>query len=199
MPPACDESTRIAALNDLLQLEHDALPAYTLAIAGLRDPTHRARLEAFRDDHRRHVRELSTLIRQRGGVPLHLPHLPTGFLKLGVQMAGLGGGDGAILLAFRANEWQSRAKYGRFAHEQGLEPEVADVLRRAAEDEARHYAWAATTLGELGFGSATPVGMANATFARLHGMAAEGIEASGRVGLEVLARIDSLRAVNTRA
>ena len=66
MPPARDESARIAALNDLLQLEHDALPAYTLAIAGLRDPTHRARLEAFRDDHRRHVRELSILIRQRG-------------------------------------------------------------------------------------------------------------------------------------
>jgi hypothetical protein len=182
----------IATLNDLLQLEHDALPNYAVAIAGLRDRQLREELRAFRDDHRRHARELAGLIRARGGVPLHLPHLPTGLLKLGVQVAGLPGGDRAVLLAFRANEWQSQAKYRRLA-DGGLPPDVADVLRRAADDEARHYAWAADALAALGLGSGTPLGLANAAFARVHGMAAEAIEAVGRPGLEVLARLTRAR------
>jgi hypothetical protein len=182
----------IATLNDLLQLEHDALPNYALAIAGLRDRRLREELRAFRDDHRRHARELAGLIRARGGVPLHLPHLPTGLLKLGVQVAGLPGGDRAVLLAFRANEWQSQAKYRRLA-DGDLPPDVADVLRRAADDEARHYAWAADALGALGLGSGTPLGLANAAFARVHGMAAEAIEAVGRPGLELLARFTRAR------
>jgi hypothetical protein len=182
----------IAALNDLLQLEHDALPNYAVAIAGLRDSQLREELRAFRDDHRRHARELAGLIRARGGVPLHLPHLPTGLLKLGVQVAGLPGGDRAVLLAFRANEWQSQAKYRRLA-DGDLPPDVADVLRRAADDEARHYAWAADALASMGLGSGTPLGLANAAFARVHGMAAEAIEAAGRPGLEVLARLTRAR------
>jgi hypothetical protein len=188
--PRRNEPNLIAKLNDLLQLEHDALPMYTLAIMGTRDPERRAHLVAFREDHRRHARELAGLIRERGGLPLHLPHLPTGLLKLGVQAAGLPGGDRTVLLAFRANEWQSQAKYARFAAAAGdLEPDVAQVLRRAAEDEARHYAWAAATLDELGLGTGTPAGFANAAFARFHGMAAEAVEAAGRLGLEALARV----------
>jgi hypothetical protein len=41
----------IADLTDLLQLEHDALPAYSVAIAGLRRPDLRETLEAYRADH----------------------------------------------------------------------------------------------------------------------------------------------------
>jgi hypothetical protein len=183
----------IATLNDLLQLEHDALPNYAVAIAGLRDRQLREELRAFRDDHRRHARELAGLISARGGVPLHLPHLPTGLLKLGVQVAGLTGGDRAVLLAFRANEWQSQAKYRRVASREDHPADVADVLRRAADDEARHYAWADDALAALGLGSGTPLGLANAAFARAHGMAAEAVEAVGRPGLEVLARLARAR------
>lgn len=182
-----DEIGVLAALNDLLQLEQDALPAYGLAIAGLREQRYRDELGAFREDHRRHVRELTRLIRDRGGLPLLLPHLPTGLLKLALQAAGLPGGDRAIVLAFRANEWQSQAKYARIA-EEVADPEAAEVLRRAAADEARHYAWAVATLDELGLGSSTPLGMANGAFARVHGLLAEGIEGAGRAGLEAMAR-----------
>ena len=186
-----DAALMIATLNDLLQLEHDALPAYALAIAGLRDRERSEAVEAFRDDHLRHVEELSGLIVARGGLPLHLPHLPTGPLKLAVQAAGLPGGDRAVLLAFRANEWQAREKYARLSAAVGEgrgREDVAAVLRRAAADEARHYAWAVGALEALGLGDDTPVGTANAAFARLHGTVAEGIEAAGRLGLELLAR-----------
>jgi rubrerythrin len=189
MTPRREHASLIATLNDLLQLEHDALPAYALALAGLRDARLRDELEVFRRDHLRHVDELSGLIRPRGGLPLALPHLPTGLLKLAVQASGLPGGDRGVLLAFRANEWQSREKYARAAAEDVGDPEVADVLRRAAADEARHYAWAVEALDAMGLGDDTKVGAANEAFARLHGTTAGAIEAAGRAGLEALARV----------
>ena len=178
----------IGSLNDLLQLEHDALPAYKLAIAGLRGSRHRAQLELFHDDHARHADELSRLVAEHGGLPLTFPHIPTGLFKLAVQAAGLPGGERAVLLAFRANEWQSAEKYRRAAASLCAPPATMAVLRRAAEDEARHYAWAVEVLEGMGLGADTPVGMANAAFAQVHGALAETIESAARIGLEVLAR-----------
>ncbi len=187
---ARDDVGLVAMLNDLLQLEHDALPAYQIAIAGLRNSAPRDRLKAFRDDHLRHVDELTALIQARGGVPLRLPHLPTGIFKLLVQLSGLPGGDRAILLAFKANEWQSQEKYRRRAAENaGHEPALAAFLRRAAEDEARHYAWVCSALEEMGLGRGTLIGAANSAFARFHGILADGIEGVGRVTMEGIARV----------
>jgi hypothetical protein len=81
-----DNAALIADLTDLLQLEFDALPAYSVAIAGLHRPDLRETLKSFRADHERHAHDHSAHIRGLGGVPLSLPHLPTGLLKLGVQM-----------------------------------------------------------------------------------------------------------------
>ena len=182
-----DEAAIVADLIDLLQLEFDALPAYSVAIAGLRRPDLRGTLEAHRADHERHVSDLSAHIRRLGGVPLALPHLPTGLLKLGVQMAGLAGDDRAILLAFAANEWQSQEKYARYAA-RPYPPELAALLQRHAADEARHYDWACGTLEALGCGADTPVGGATQAFARFHGTTADTIEALGRMALEATIR-----------
>jgi len=177
----------LADLTDLLQLEFDALPAYSVAIAGLRRPDLRQALEAFRADHERHAHDLSAQIRRLGGVPLALPHLPTGLLKLGVQMAGLPGGDRAVLLAFVSNEWQSQEKYARYAA-RPYPPELAALLRRHAEDEARHYAWACGALEEMGCGADTAIGGAVQAFARLHGTTADVVEALGRSAMEATVR-----------
>lgn len=45
----------LATLTDLLQLEHDALPAYAIAIHALREPRRREAMRAWRADHERHV------------------------------------------------------------------------------------------------------------------------------------------------
>ncbi len=182
-----DSAALLADLTDLLQLEYDALPAYSVAIAGLRRPDLRDALEAYRADHERHVRDLSAQIRRLGGVPLALPHLPTGLLKLAVQMAGLPGGDRAVLLAFVSNEWQSQEKYARYAA-RPYPPELSALLRRHAADEARHYAWACGALEELGCGAGTAVGQATQAFARLHGTTADALEAFNRSALEATVR-----------
>jgi rubrerythrin len=141
--------TRIATLNDLLQLDHDAVGAYGIAIDALTDESHRQTLREFRADHERHIEEITRLIQDRGGKPIQAPHLPTGVFKLAVQKAGALGGQTALLLAFKANERQGRDKYRRVA-EHSDDLEVADVLARAADDEVRHYDWAARTLIEMG-------------------------------------------------
>lgn len=182
-----DAAALLADLTDLLQLEYDALPAYSVAIAGLRRPDLRDRLGLYRADHERHARDLSAQIQKRGGVPLALPHLPTGLLKLGVQMAGLPGGDRAVLLAFVSNEWQSQEKYARYAA-RPYPAELAVLLQRHAADEARHYAWACGALEGMGCGADTAAGMAVRSFARFHGTAADAIEAFNRSALEATVR-----------
>ena len=186
-----DTAALLVDLTDLLQLECDALPAYSVAIAGLRRPDLREALRAFRADHERHVRVLSAQISALGGIPLMLPHLPTGLLKLGVQLAGLPGGDRAVLLAFAANEWQSREKYARYAA-RSYPPEMSALVRSHAADEARHHAWACAALEALGCGAETPVGRATQAFARLHGANADALEAVGRTSLAATVR--ALRA-----
>jgi hypothetical protein len=151
------DTALVAELNDLLRLNHDALHAYGVAIRSLRSDEYRATVERFRAGHERNVSELSRLVREYGGVPAELPHLPTGAFKLAVQAIGAAGGDRAILLAFKANERQGRDKY-RAATRRPYPPEVIAVLSRHAADEVRHYAWALTTLDDLGAGADTLTG-----------------------------------------
>ncbi|WP_448207406.1 hypothetical protein [Azospirillum sp. sgz302134] len=191
MTEAPDPASLQAELTDLLQLEHDALPAYSLAIGALRDPRLREELRDHRADHERHVEALSALIRDRNGIPVQLPHLPTGVFKLAVQALGTPGGDRAVLLAFVSNEWQSREKYARHAA-RPHDPEVAAVLHRHAEDEARHYAWACDALEAMGCGARTMVGMMTNVFARFHGSTADAVEGAERVAMETVMR--TLRA-----
>ena len=120
-----DAAAILADLIDLLQLEFDALPAYSVAIAGLRRPDLRGTLEAHRADHERHVRDLSAHIGRLGGVPLALPHLPTGLLKLGVQMAGLAGDDRAAVLG-------GTAGFRRVTPRAGSDPRSARAPPRCA-------------------------------------------------------------------
>jgi rubrerythrin len=173
------ETQLVAELNDLLQLDHDAVQAYTLAIKGIENEQHRQTLIRFRGDHERHIQELTELIDSHGGIPIQLPHLPTGVFKLAVQAAGDAGGDREVLLAFKANERQVRDKYGRVA-EGPHPPDVAEVLNRGAADEARHYAWASDVLERMGAGADTTIGRAEAAFETVHGRAADMIEGAER-------------------
>ena len=135
-PGGREETALIAKLNDLLQLDHDAVDAYTVAIDMARDPRYRATLVDYRADHKRHIEELATIIRDRGGLPIEMPH-PTGVLKLAVQAAGGVAGDDALLLAFKAVEGQVREKYRRAARD-AHPADAAVVVALAAADEEKH-------------------------------------------------------------
>src|SRR5215207_5530404 len=173
----------VAELNDLLQLDHDAVQSYSLAIPALENVGRRQTLIRFREDHERHIAELTALIRANDGLPIELPH-PTGPAKLAAQALGDAGGDREVLIAFKANERQSRDKYAKAVERLAdADESVLDVVRRGASDEARHYAWAEQTLESLGVSADRPLGRAALVMEKVHARTAEGIETVGRQGM----------------
>ena len=187
MSGTSSESKLIAELNDLIQLDHDAVEAYTIAIDRIKDASRREQLVAFRADHKRHIEELAALVRARGGLPVELPH-PTGALKLAVQAIGSLGDDTSLLLAFKAVEGQVRDKYQRVAR-RITAADATEIVTRAADDEKRHYAWVERTLQELGAGSGTlPHGVASA-IEGIHKLLADPIE---RVEREVMRHVGNV-------
>ena len=173
------ESELIAELNDLLQLDYDAVQAYTVAIKNVRNEIYQQQLREFRLDHERHIDELVGLIQRLGGTAVELPHLPTGIFKLALQGVATAGGDRAILTAFKANERQARDKYRRAASAPHA-PDVHAVLQRAASDEAKHYAWALETLEDLGFDADSTSGRLENAFEVAHKGLADVVEGAER-------------------
>jgi len=140
-------------LNDLLQLDHDAIAAYDVAIAKLEDRDHADQIAGYRRDHERHVRELNELVSRLGGTPSNHPHV-TGPFKTALQALGALAGDKGLLMAFRTNELQVRTKYDAYASRAMLwPPDVKRVIDGAALDEERHYAWVADVLQRMGVGA----------------------------------------------
>lgn len=183
-----DDAELVAELNDLLQLDQDAVGAYTLAIQALPMDAYREALTRYRADHERHVAELRELIRAHGGTPVAIPHLPTGVFKLAVQALGDLGDARAVLAAFKTNEGQVRDKYRRHA-DRLHPPDVDTVLRRAAADEEEHYRWAAEMLDRLGAGPGTLPGTAQQAAERVHGTVADGVERAERAVMEAAERL----------
>jgi rubrerythrin len=179
----------VALLNDLLQLDQDAVQAYSLAIEGLRSEEHRETLNRFRADHERHIRDLTELIKAHEGTPIQLSHLPTGAFKLAVQAAGNLGSDREVLLAFKSNERQVRDKYTRLA-EDNNPPDVAEVLHRNAADEEKHYDWVTRALEQMGAGQDTLVGQAEQRFEAVHARTADAVEGAER---QAMRQLESLR------
>jgi len=140
-------------LNDLLQLDHDAIGAYEIAIEKLEDRDHASQISGFKLDHERHIRELNDLILELGGTPTNEPHA-TAPLKQAMQKAGALGGDRGTLIAWRANELQVRTKYDSYASRANAWPSNAKrVVDEAALDEERHYHWVANVLQQMGVGA----------------------------------------------
>ncbi len=178
-PRIQSEASLTAELNDLLQLDHDAVQAYSIAIDCVEDERLRETLIAFRGDHERHIDELTELIRGHGGIPIEIAHIPTGMFKAAVQRAGAARGDRALMLAFKANERQVRDKYRRHA-DQPHPPDVHTVLARAAADEERHYAWALEVLDDMCAGTDTMIGRIEGGFERGHKAVADAVEGAER-------------------
>lgn len=160
-------------LNDLLQLDYDAISAYQAAIEKLDSAEYSQQISGFLRDHERHVRDLTDLIQQLGGTPANEPHA-TAPLKEGLQRLAAAGGDRGVLMAFRANEFQVRSKYDDYAAKANRWPADAKrVVDRNALDEERHYRWVSQTLEALGE-EAGAGGLSGAT-ARVR-------ESAGRIG-----------------
>ena len=82
----------VEGLNDLLQLDHDAIGAYRIAIEKLENSDWAMQISGYLTDHERHVRELTEAIVGLGAEPKNEPHA-TGPFKQALQSLGSVGGD----------------------------------------------------------------------------------------------------------
>ncbi|MDQ3605190.1 MAG: ferritin-like domain-containing protein [Gemmatimonadota bacterium] len=147
---AAPTSEVLEGLNDLLQLDHDAIGAYQIAIEKLEDRDHADQIAGFRRDHERHIRELNEVIAELGGTPLNEPHA-TGPFKQALQSLGGLAGDKGVLVAWRTNELQARTKYDSYASKANAwPPHVKRIIDRNALDEERHYEWVARVSQTMG-------------------------------------------------
>ncbi len=134
----------ITRLNHLIQVDIDAINAYSQAILALEPGPVRDRLSAFRADHERHVADLSDIVREHGGAPRESRDL-LGFLVEGFTAVSSALGGTAALTAMRSNEELTSRTYER-AMTLDLPSEAKAIVARNYEDELRHRDYLAQQL-----------------------------------------------------
>jgi uncharacterized protein (TIGR02284 family) len=141
------EEKAMDTLKSLMQLDVDAVHAYTQAIENIEHRAVRERLTAFRGDHERHVTELSQCIRRLGGDPPERQRDFKGFLIEGfTAIRSLTGTEGA-LKAMKSNE-QTTNKHYREALNIPFPTDVRALIERNYADEKRHLTFVDDALAD---------------------------------------------------
>jgi uncharacterized protein (TIGR02284 family) len=142
-------------LCDLITLDLDAIEAYEAAIARLSTVSDKDQLTWFMEDHRRHVQDLSGIVRSFGEEPPREADFKR-ILTMGkVVLAGLLD-DEAVLRAMKSNEDDTNQAYERAAARQDIPERVLTVLRTNLADERRHWAWLEQRLDSMKAAQAHP-------------------------------------------
>lgn len=139
--PSKDTTAFVDELNDLIQLDFDAVQAYQQAIDRIErdDAEVRADLERFRADHERHITDLGAAIRALGHEPKEVGRDLKGVLLEGMTALRSATGTLGALKAMRMNEKLTNKSYARAA-EVRLPLVAREVVARNLDDERRHLA-----------------------------------------------------------
>jgi uncharacterized protein (TIGR02284 family) len=130
----------VAHLNDLIHLDFDAIEAYEAAIVRLSEIPDKTQMVRFLADRQRHVVDLSSLVRELGGVAVTRSNFKRVLTKGRVVIAALIG-DRTVLEAMRSNEEATVKTYRKAVTEPGLPTLVREILERNLADGQRHLAW----------------------------------------------------------
>lgn len=135
-----DKDDIFERLGELVRLDMDAANAYNEAIEKTDDEQVRARFGDLRDDHQRHVQELSGTIERMGGTPPEPGGGVAGVLIEGTTaLRSTSGAEGA-LKAMRTDELFMNHRYGD-AIGWDMPTDVRSTLMRQHADEQRHLAY----------------------------------------------------------
>jgi hypothetical protein len=135
-----------AALKELVELDYAAVDAYETAIERVDNLAFLAKLGEFKQDHERHIIELSRVLKAKnleapGQCDWSKEVLSTGKVLLGYMV-----GDYTILNAMKSNEADSTTAYERMNDHKNKWPEAGEVIKRGLQDQKRHKAWLDTVL-----------------------------------------------------
>lgn len=135
-----DRDDAIDKLGDLLKLDVDAANAYDEAIEKIDEQDIRMQLGRYRDDHRRHVSELTGLIREMGGEAPEPDRDFKGVLIEGMTQLRSAMGTDQALKAMRQNEKLTNRMY-EDAMGWEVSTDAHEFIRRGYEDERKHLAY----------------------------------------------------------
>ena len=132
--------SEVEKLRSLAQLDVDAVGAYDAAIARVKEPLVRERLNEFRIDHVRHLQDLNAFIQRFGGEPVALqPDLKGTAMKSLTAVSSMMGTE-AALLAMLGNEEITNRAY-ELALNFEWSAEVRTLIEKNRRDEERHLTW----------------------------------------------------------
>lgn len=125
-------------LQDLLQLDLDAVQAYALARRGVNVRALHDALDEMKRDHDRHVEQLGRVLTARGAAVPHGVDLKGALLGGMAALRALAGAEGA-LKALRQGEQLTLGRYAK-ALTMNWPDSLLDLVRRFHGDEHRHLA-----------------------------------------------------------
>lgn len=143
------EKDLLKLLNDLIELDLDAVEAYRIAIDKLESVADKAQLGLFMNDHQRHVRELQQLVIAMGANPASSADAKAVLTKGKVALGSLFG-DRAILMAMKTNEDDTNTAYERASARDDLPIHIRQVIVRNLGDEHRHRIYIENRLATFG-------------------------------------------------
>jgi rubrerythrin len=134
------------ALKELIELEYAATDAYEAAVERLENPTYKEKLNEFRADHERHIKEISALLKKNNHEVPQKGTVGKRLITIGKVILANMVGDNTILEAMKSNETDTNMAYERLNGHQDKWPEAKEFIKNGLQDERRHKAWLETTL-----------------------------------------------------
>lgn len=132
-----DTQKTIGELNDLIQLDIDAVFAYEQALDNIDVVAVSEQIELFKQDHERHIVNLTDAVRALGGEPVEYKRDFKGFLIEGFTAIRSATGTEGALKAMKTNEETTNKKYEQ-ALAVDMPEDIKVVVRSNREDERRH-------------------------------------------------------------
>lgn len=131
------ESELIEKLNSMIRLDNDALSSYNKVLDNINEQVIKSEITKYRDDHLRHVDNLSGLIIKYGGVPTRDDKDIRGlFLGSATAIQNIAGLQGS-LMALQTGEKLTNKDYSE-AVSWNVPEDVLLILKDNYEDEKRH-------------------------------------------------------------
>lgn len=139
----------IRVIDGLIQSNVDVEHACRQVLDDIDDEIIRKRLMKFQDDHRRHIEELSTEIRDRGGRPPELSRDLKGVVIEAVAaVRGYSGGTKSALKALKTSEATAYRSYSAEVSKD-FPASLKDMLRSHFSDEKIHLDYIGSNLKAL--------------------------------------------------
>ena len=137
------------AIQEMIELEYDAVDAYAAAVNRLENQDYREKLQSFQKDHEHHIERLSDLLKHNDLAPPKGASMVKHWITTTKSALSQLMGDTLILRAIHSNEEDTHKGYERLVNHDKIWPDAQEVLEGAFADEKKHKEWLESVLNQV--------------------------------------------------